>query len=59
MSGIDTVKYNAWPLALYGKVTKTQEYTQSKNAKRSALSQQVSIRLQETDKTSYKYKHEK
>ena len=50
-SGIDTIKFHTWPSTPYGKMTKTQENSTYKRAKRSNLSQQVPTRLQETDKT--------
>ena len=37
----------------YGKVTKTQENMTHKKTKRSALSQQVTTRLQGTDRTAW------
>ena len=50
-SGIYTINYHTLPRTLYGKMTKTQENITYKRAKRSTLSQQVTTRLQETDKT--------
>ena len=50
-SGIDSVKYHTWPSTPYGKVTKTQQNATYRRAKKTALSQQVTIILQDTDKT--------
>ena len=51
--------YNTWTRTPYEKVTKTQENITYKRAKRSAVSQQVTAMLQETDsiaKTNTKHK---
>ena len=53
MSGIDTIKYHTWPRIPYGKVTNTQENITYRSARESALSQQVTKRLHDTDKTIY------
>ena len=50
-SGIDTTKYHTWPRTPHGKVTKTQKKNITyKRAKRPALSQLMTTRLQWTDK---------
>ena len=60
-SGIYAIKYHTWPPTRYGRVPKTQENTVLKRVNRSALTQQdlVTRRLQGTDKTANKDKHEK
>ena len=50
ISEIDNIKYHTWPRTPHGKVTKTQQNVTCKRAKRLALSQQVTTRLQRTDK---------
>ena len=45
-SWIRTIKYHIWPRTPHGKVTKTQENITHKRAKRLALSQQLTTRLQ-------------
>ena len=58
-SGIDTIKYHTRLGTRYRKVTKSQENITLKRAKRSAPSQQMTTRLQETDKTVWQRQTQK